>query len=71
MGEALAGIYNSRNYIDLLALYADLTHLSIYNSRNYIDLLALLTNDNITQIYNSRNYIDLLASIFCKVNEIS
>ena len=34
-------IYNSRNYIDLLAAHIVALVLSeIYNSRNYIDLLA-------------------------------
>ena len=55
-------IYNSRNYIDLLAAPSLPTFYSlIYNSRNYIDLLAKKVIAYFSIIYNSRNYIDLLA----------
>ena len=57
-------IYDSRNYISLLALCCVGEWLGrIYDSRNYISLLANVVFFAIFSIYDSRNYISLLAII--------
>ena len=57
-------IYDSRNYISLLAGEICSVGVVIYDSRNYISLLALqvMLHAPLT-IYDSRNYISLLAVI--------
>ena len=55
-------IYNSRNYLKLIAPTVQCRQWNlIYNSRNYLKLIAIGIKNNIKTIYNSRNYLKLIA----------